>query len=75
MRVNQNNTLLSNDLNMVIAPCKLKQINEIVMWQFAVISRLPFFITKLKILWECDYVFLKKIRDMIKSTENVYRNY
>lgn len=36
----------SKDLNMVLAPCMLKQIRETVMWQFAVIGRLPYFCRK-----------------------------
>ena len=38
---------LSNDLNMVLAPCKLMQIREIVMWQFAISSGLPHFYGKI----------------------------
>ena len=32
---------------MVLATCKLKQIREIVMWQFVVISKLPYFCGKM----------------------------
>ena len=38
---------LSNDLNMVLAPCKIMQIRKIVMWQFAISSGLPHFYGKI----------------------------
>ena len=55
---------LSNDLNMVLAPCKIMQIRKIVMWQFAISSGLPHFYGKIG-----GYVVIYRSKD--KNTTQV----
>ena len=55
---------LSDDLNMVLAPCKIMQIREIVMWQFAISSGLPHFYGKIG-----GYVVIYRSKD--KNTTQV----
>ena len=43
---------------MVLAPCKLMQIREIVMWQFAILSGLPYFYGKIG-----GYVVIYRCKD------------
>ena len=53
-----NQVFLDNYIDMVLAPCKLKQIREMIMWQFAVMSRLLYFYGKISdyvvIYWDKD---------------------
>ena len=47
MEIGTINFSLIINFDMVLAPCKLMQIREIVMWQFAISSGLPHFYGKI----------------------------
>ena len=53
-----NQFFLSDYKDMVLAPCKLKQIREMIMWQFAIISGLLHFYGRISgyvvIYWDKD---------------------
>ena len=57
---------LSNDLNMVLAPCKIMQIRKIVMWQFAISSGLPHFYGKIG-----GYVVIYRGKDKNTTQDNL----
>ena len=51
---------------MVLAPCKLMQIREIVMWQFAILSGLPYFYGKIG-----GYVVIYRGKDKNTTQDNL----
>ena len=51
---------------MVLAPCKIMQIKEIVMWQFAISSRLPHFYGKIG-----GYVVIYRSKDKNTTQGNL----
>lgn len=51
---------------MVLAPCMLMQIRKMVMWQFAIISRLPYFYGKMHV-----YMVIYRGKDKNTTQDNL----
>ncbi len=65
-RLCKNNVSFDDSYHMVLALCKLEQIRKLIIWQFAVIGRLPYFCGKIGV-----YVVIYRSKDKNTTQGNL----